>query len=118
MHAQVHKFSRRQWAALLAEALGLAIFQLYGGSANDEVAAFGNGITLAVLSEHPCLFCCLCDAMDMLLAGTCRSHGQGRGHKKYSTHWWSLLAAPLALTSAACLAAQLLSRNVQTSLTP
>ena len=47
----MHKFSRRQWAALFAEFLGLAIFQIYGGSANDEVAAFGNGITLAILSE-------------------------------------------------------------------
>ena len=29
----------------------MAIFQIYGGSANDEVAAFGNGLTLAVVSE-------------------------------------------------------------------
>ena len=59
---QVHKFSKRQWAALLAEFLGLAIFQIYGGSANDEVAAFGNGITLAILSEPytvSCTSCCL-----------------------------------------------------------
>ena len=48
---QVHHFSKRLWASLLAECLGLAIFQIYGGSANDEVAAFGNGITLAILSE-------------------------------------------------------------------
>ncbi|KAK9915252.1 hypothetical protein WJX75_006761 [Coccomyxa subellipsoidea] len=27
----------------------MAIFQIYGGSANDEVAAFGNGLTLAVI---------------------------------------------------------------------
>lgn len=27
----------------------MAIFQIYGGSANDEVAAFGNGLTLAVV---------------------------------------------------------------------
>lgn len=29
----------------------MAIFQIYGGSANDEVAAFGNGLTLAVVSK-------------------------------------------------------------------
>ena len=28
----------------------MAVFQIYGGSANDEVAAFGNGLTLAVVS--------------------------------------------------------------------
>ncbi|KAK9809551.1 hypothetical protein WJX73_000988 [Symbiochloris irregularis] len=39
----------RVWAALFAEFLGLAIFQIYGGSANDDVAAFGNGITLCIL---------------------------------------------------------------------
>ena len=27
----------------------MTMFQLYGGSANDEVAAFGNGFTLAVV---------------------------------------------------------------------
>jgi hypothetical protein len=47
----VHKYSRRLWTALLAEFIGMAIFQIYGGSANDEVAAFGNGLTLAVISE-------------------------------------------------------------------
>jgi hypothetical protein len=47
----VHRYSRRLWAALWAEFLGMAIFQIYGGSANDEVAAFGNGLTLAVVSE-------------------------------------------------------------------
>ena len=49
---QVHKYSRRLWAALLAEFLGLAIFQVYGGSANDDVAALANGITLAVIGSH------------------------------------------------------------------
>lgn len=47
----MHKYSRRLWAALLAEFIGMAIFQIYGGSANDEVAAFGNGLTLAVISK-------------------------------------------------------------------
>ena len=46
---QVHRYSRRLWAALLAEFVGLAIFQIYGGSANDDVAALANGITLAVI---------------------------------------------------------------------
>ncbi|KAK9831439.1 hypothetical protein WJX81_004683 [Elliptochloris bilobata] len=45
---KVHRFGARLWAALLAEFIGLAIFQIYGGSANDEVAAFGNGLTLAI----------------------------------------------------------------------
>ena len=56
---QVHHFSKRLWASLLAEFLGLAIFQIYGGSANDEVAAFGNGITLAILSKHLLYGCVL-----------------------------------------------------------
>ncbi|KAK9822545.1 hypothetical protein WJX74_003389 [Apatococcus lobatus] len=41
--------TRRLWAALLAEFVGLMIFQIYGGNAADEVAAFGNGITLVIL---------------------------------------------------------------------
>lgn len=49
---QVHRYSRRLWAALLAEFLGLAIFQIYGGSANDDVAALANGITLAVIGAY------------------------------------------------------------------
>ena len=49
MEKQVHRYSRKLWAALLAEFIGLAVFQIYGGSANDEVAAFGNGLTLAIL---------------------------------------------------------------------
>jgi len=48
---QPYKYSRRLWAALLAEFIGMTIFQIYGGSANDEVAAFGNGLTLAVVSK-------------------------------------------------------------------
>ena len=52
---QVHRYSRRLWAALLAEFLGLAIFQIYGGSANDDVAALANGITLAVIGGHDLL---------------------------------------------------------------
>lgn len=50
---QPYRYSRRLWAALLAEFIGMAIFQIYGGSANDEVAAFGNGLTLAVVSKPP-----------------------------------------------------------------
>ena len=50
---QPYRYSRRLWAALLAEFIGMAIFQIYGGSANDEVAAFGNGLTLAVVSAPP-----------------------------------------------------------------
>ncbi len=49
---QPYRYSRRLWAALLAEFIGMAIFQIYGGSANDEVAAFGNGLTLAVVSKR------------------------------------------------------------------
>ena len=49
---QPYRYSRRLWAALLAEFIGMAIFQIYGGSANDEVAAFGNGLTLAVVSKY------------------------------------------------------------------
>ena len=41
---------RRLLPALLAEFIGMTIFQIYGGSAHDEVAAFANGITLAVVS--------------------------------------------------------------------
>ena len=42
----------------------MAIFQIYGGSANDEVAAFGNGLTLAVVSEPQwsLCYCCMCYA--------------------------------------------------------
>ena len=29
----------------------MAIFQIYGGNAPDSVAAYGNGITLAILGE-------------------------------------------------------------------
>lgn len=38
----------------------MAIFQIYGGSATDEVAAFGNGLTLAVVSEPLCSLCYCC----------------------------------------------------------
>jgi len=55
---QPFKYSRRLWAALLAEFIGMAIFQIYGGSANDEVAAFGNGLTLAVVSASSSSACC------------------------------------------------------------
>ena len=32
----------------------MAIFQIYGGNAPDSVAAYGNGITLAILGEVLC----------------------------------------------------------------
>eukprot|EP00887_Chlorella_sp_A99_P005504 scaffold1.g5504.t1 len=41
--------NKKLYAALAAEFLGLMFFQLYGGVAHEEVAAFGNGLTLAVL---------------------------------------------------------------------
>lgn len=44
-------YSRQLKAALLAEFIGMMIFQIYGGNAPDSVAAFGNGITLVVLGE-------------------------------------------------------------------
>ena len=53
---KVHRYSRKLWAALLAEFIGLAIFQIYGGSANDDVAALANGITLTVLGESRVTF--------------------------------------------------------------
>lgn len=37
----------------MAEFVGLMIFQIYGGNAADEVAAFGNGITLVILGNDP-----------------------------------------------------------------
>lgn len=43
-----HTERRKLIAALCAEFLGLLIFQLYGGEAHESVAAFGNGLTLAV----------------------------------------------------------------------
>ena len=43
--------SRKLQAALVAEFIGMAIFQIYGGNAPNSVAAFGNGITLVVLGE-------------------------------------------------------------------
>ena len=38
----------------------MAIFQIYGGSANDEVAAFGNGLTLAVVGVLQRIYMVLC----------------------------------------------------------
>lgn len=46
-------YPRKLQAALLAEFIGMAIFQIYGGNAPDSVAAFGNGITLVVLGNIP-----------------------------------------------------------------
>ena len=59
--ARPWRYPRKLQAALLAEFIGMAIFQIYGGNAPDSVAAFGNGITLVVLgaqrraptAEHP-----------------------------------------------------------------
>lgn len=45
-------YPRKLQAALVAEFIGMAIFQIYGGNAPDSVAAFGNGITLVVLGNH------------------------------------------------------------------
>ena len=42
---------RKLQAALVAEFIGMTIFQIYGGNAPNSVAAFGNGITLVVLGE-------------------------------------------------------------------
>ena len=47
--AAVWQYSSKLKAALLAEFIGMMIFQIYGGNAPDSVAAFGNGITLVVL---------------------------------------------------------------------
>ena len=48
---QVNTWSRKLWAALLAEFLGMAIFEIYGGNAPNSVAAYGNGITLGILGN-------------------------------------------------------------------
>ena len=48
---QVNKWSRKLWAAVLAEFLGMTIFEIYGGNAPNSVAAYGNGITLGILGE-------------------------------------------------------------------
>ena len=47
--ARGRSHSRKLRAALVAELIGMMIFQIYGGNAPDSVAAFGNGITLVVL---------------------------------------------------------------------
>lgn len=41
--------NKRLYAALAAEFLGMLLFALYGGEARDSAAAYGNGLTLAVL---------------------------------------------------------------------
>ncbi|DBB12410.1 hypothetical protein WJX82_007201 [Trebouxia sp. C0006] len=46
---KVNKWTRKVWAAVLAEFVGMAIFEIYGGNAPDSVAAYGNGITLGIL---------------------------------------------------------------------
>ena len=48
---QVNKWTRKVWAAVLAEFVGMAIFEIYGGNAPDSVAAYGNGITLGILGK-------------------------------------------------------------------
>ena len=55
---QVNKWTRKLWAAVLAEFLGMTIFEIYGGNAPNSVAAYGNGITLGILGAvllHPCI---------------------------------------------------------------
>ena len=52
---QVNTWSRRLWAALLAEFLGTAIFEIYGGNAPNSVAAYGNGIPLGILGDRASL---------------------------------------------------------------
>lgn len=49
IQVQVNKWSRKLWAAVLAEFLGMTIFEIYGGNAPNSVAAYGNGITLGIL---------------------------------------------------------------------
>lgn len=48
---QINKWTRKVWAAVLAEFVGMAIFEIYGGNAPDSVAAYGNGITLGILGK-------------------------------------------------------------------
>lgn len=58
---QVNKWSRKLWAAVLAEFLGMTIFEIYGGNAPNSVAAYGNGITLGILGTSlSTLDTCLC----------------------------------------------------------
>ena len=45
----VESSNKRLYAALAAEFLGMLLFALYGGEARDSAAAYGNGLTLAVL---------------------------------------------------------------------
>ena len=46
--------NKRLYAALAAEFLGMLLFSLYGGSANDSAAAFGNGLSLMILIYATC----------------------------------------------------------------
>ncbi|KAL4439446.1 hypothetical protein ABPG77_008775 [Micractinium sp. CCAP 211/92] len=45
----VESSNKKLYAALAAEFLGMLLFALYGGEARDSAAAYGNGLTLAVL---------------------------------------------------------------------
>jgi len=49
LHSLSH--TRKLQAALVAEFIGMTVFQIYGGNAPNSVAAFGNGITLVVLGD-------------------------------------------------------------------
>ncbi len=40
---------KKLYASLAAEFFGMLLFALYGGEARDSAAAYGNGLTLAVL---------------------------------------------------------------------
>ena len=54
-YVQVNNWTRKLWAAVLAEFVGMAVFEIYGGNAPDSVAAYGNGITLGILGERSSL---------------------------------------------------------------
>ncbi|KAL4437267.1 hypothetical protein ABPG75_004406 [Micractinium tetrahymenae] len=45
----VESSNKKLYAALAAEFLGMLLFALYGGEARDSAAAYGNGLTLAIL---------------------------------------------------------------------
>ena len=68
---QVNTWSRKLWAALLAEFLGMAIFEIYGGNAPNSVAAYGNGITLGILGNKVSLLQVLHEMHHMQQTASC-----------------------------------------------